>query len=296
VPSEIDEDEFWQEFRHLVKGINPDAYIVGEIWVDEKHRNALRWLKGDQFDAIMNYGLTSACIGFFIGDALDRSLIKGQGHEPEATLNAWEFAKRLDEMQRRYPPEITYSQYNLLDSHDVPRFLTLAQGDKSILKLAATLMMTYPGAPSIYYGSEIGLVGRRDPDCRRAMPWDESQWDMDLLNHYKKLIHIRKAHPALRSGRYKTFYVNPYKGIYSFIRQSGDEKILVLLNNSNSVYPLEVPIEMEFANSSEFRCLLSGKTYHVENGHLVGEALEPKTGAALRQLPINVDSTIVSLD
>jgi len=78
VPSDIDDDDFWREFRRVVKAANPEAYLVGEIWVDEVDRTGERWLQGDQFDGIMNYGFTAACIGFFVGDWLDPALVRGQ--------------------------------------------------------------------------------------------------------------------------------------------------------------------------------------------------------------------------
>ena len=201
VAAEI-EDGFWREFRQVVKQANSDAYILGEIWVNELERTGERWLQGDQFDAIMNYGLTAACIGFFIGDRLDPALVEGQSHAPIHPLDAEAFADRIDTLLNRYAPEIVQAQFNLLGSHDTARYLTLARGDKRILKLTALFQMTYPGAPSVYYGDEVGLQGGRDPDCRRAMPWEPAQWDTDLLDFFKKMVAIRRAHPALpsRSG------------------------------------------------------------------------------------------------
>ena len=95
---------------------------------------------------------------------------------------------------------MTRAQLNLLDSHDTARFITCARGDESALRLAALFMLTYPGAPCIYYGDEIGLDGRHDPDCRKAFPCDENRWNHDLRDFFKRCIALRWAHPALRRG------------------------------------------------------------------------------------------------
>jgi cyclomaltodextrinase len=154
VPLCIDDDTFWQKFRRIVKAANSEAYLVGEVWGD-----ATRWLRGDQFDAVMNYLFAKVCIGFFVGDRLDGELVARMGYAPIPTLDAQAFAQQIEELLALYPWEVTLVQLNLLDSHDTARFLTLAEGDVSALKLAVLFQMTYPGAPCIYYGDEIGLEG-----------------------------------------------------------------------------------------------------------------------------------------
>lgn len=277
---EIEED-FWREFREVVKNINPQAYVFAEIWVDEKHKTASRWLQGDQFDAIMNYGFASACIGFFIGDRVDRHLLHKQGNRPKRTYGAGDFAKRIDTMLSNYARDIVYSQYNLLESHDTSRYLTLAGSDKDILKLTIAFQMTYPGAPAIYYGTEIGLEGGRDPDCRRAMPWDRSQWDTDLLAHYKKLIALRKAYPSLRAGEYVSLHADSAASVYAFMRSLVEEKIIVILNNSDRVYPVEIALWKHFPEPAGLDCLISGKAYSIRKSRLQGPALPPRTSAVL---------------
>ncbi len=167
VPGEIADDSFWQEFRARVKGANPEAYIVGEIWGDARH-----WLQGDEFDAVMNYLFAERTIAFTVGSHLERALVRNQGWDPTHPLDGSDFAASIEYLLHLYPREVTEVQLNLLDSHDTARFLTMARGDVTALKLATLFQMTYPGAPSIYYGDEIGLEGRRDPDSRRAFPWD----------------------------------------------------------------------------------------------------------------------------
>ena len=281
VPAEIDDDDFWREFRRAVKTANPEAYLVGEIWVNEVNCTGERWLQGDQFDAIMNYGFTAACIGFFVGDWLDPALVKGQGYEPVRALDAEAFADQIDTMLSRYAPEIVHAQLNLLDSHDTARYLTVARDDKRILELATLFQMTYPGAPSIYYGDEVGLRGGRDPDCRRAMPWDSAQWDTDLLDFFKKVIAIRKAHPALRRGDYARLFASASLGVYAFLRLMDEERIVVVLNGRDAAWPVDVPVEGHLDHGTMLRCLMRGEEYDVREERLRGPALPPRSGAIL---------------
>ena len=225
VPAEIDDDSFWQEFRRRVRAINPEAYIVGEIWHD-----ARRWLQGDQFDAVMNYLVTGACLGFFPGKNLDLSVVHESGSFKRSVraLDANEFADQIDGILGLYAPEVTRSQLNLLDSHDTPRFLSCASGDLPGLKLALMFMFTFPGAPCIFYGDEIGLDGRQDPECRKSFPWDVSKWNRDLRDYTKALIALRKAHAALRGTDFQRLY--SAGGVYAFARGSGKDRIVVVLN------------------------------------------------------------------
>ncbi|RPI29629.1 MAG: glycoside hydrolase family 13 protein, partial [Chloroflexota bacterium] len=187
VPFEIDDDSFWKEFRHVVKSVYPEAYLVGEVpW------EAQRWLQGDQFDGVMNYQFAQACLGFFAADTIDRQVEKGlMGLRATPILDAPAFAHRMEELLKIYPHEAVLAQMNLLDSHDMPRFLSLAGRDKSALRLATLFQMTYPGAPSIYYGDEIGMEGgREDCDKRRPFPWDRKEWDTELRDYVKKCIEL----------------------------------------------------------------------------------------------------------
>jgi neopullulanase len=159
--------------------------------------------------------------------------------------------------------------------------LTISRDDKRILKLTTLFQMTYPGAPSIYYGDEIGLRGGRDPDCRRAMPWHPAQWEADLLEFYKKVITIRKAHPALRRGSYVRLYASESLGVYAFLRQMDRQQIVVVLNNSESDYSVDVPVRGHLADGTTFRCLMSSEKCAVREDRLRGPALSPRSGAIL---------------
>jgi len=163
VPEEIPDATFWQDFRRVTKEANPEAYLTGEVW-----DNASEWLQGDRFDGVMNYVFSRAALGFFAQETLQTDYRPG-GYTLEV-LDASTFADRLESMLETHPWEITLAQLNLLDSHDTARVLWMVQEDECAVRLAALLQMTLPGAPCIYYGSEIGMTGGHDPDCRGAFP------------------------------------------------------------------------------------------------------------------------------
>jgi neopullulanase len=210
VPEEIDEPGFWEEFRRRCLAINPNAYLVGEIW-----NAAPTWLVAEdregpetgrgRFHAVMNYPLAEAVLSFTGAGRLDEALV-GKHFEYAQHVRAIdgpEFGRQLASVMATYSPDVTSLQLNLLDSHDTPRFLSLAGGDSTALRLATLIQMTLPGAPCIYYGDEVGLAGREDPDCRRAYPWDPARQDRGLRDFIGGLIAVRHANPVLRRGRFE---------------------------------------------------------------------------------------------
>lgn len=228
VAAEIDDDSFWQEFRRRVKTANPDAYIVAEIWHEAK-----RWLQGDQFDATMNYLVSAALMGLLVKDKIPAYAYNIGGMQKVLRpLNAAEFGNRIEHLLDLYQPEINQVQLNLLDSHDTARFLTVASGDTDALKLAYFFLMTYIGAPCIYYGDEIGMDGGPDPECRKSFNWDEKAWNHDLRNYLKELIRIRKDEDALRRGTYQRLYSDADVIVYA--RQYRQETLLIAINTAAS--------------------------------------------------------------
>ena len=197
VPGEVKTPGFWQEFRDRIKAINPEAYIVGEIWDD-----ATEWLDGSQFDGVMNYLFTGPTLAFAGGNRVEKALVEGPGYYPYPAMDAVAYAKKMEALLKLYPWEIQLTQLNLLSSHDTARALSVCGGDRASLELATLLLLTFPGAPSIYYGDEVGLEGRLDPDCRRGFP-QPSDWDKDLLDLHRQLIALRHQHESLRVGRYR---------------------------------------------------------------------------------------------
>jgi cyclomaltodextrinase / maltogenic alpha-amylase / neopullulanase len=288
VPNCIDDDSFWQEFRQIVKSVNPEAYIVGEIASE-----AQRWLQGDQFDAVMNYQFTQACLGFFIGDKLDRDLEAGMMGLPKTKLlDAKSFARRVEELLAIYPREIAYAQLNLLDSHDMPRFLSIAGGDLSALRLATLFQMTYPGAPSIYYGDEVGMKGGTDPDCRRSMLWGDRSgsgssarfaphpsWDMELRNYVKKCIAMRHAHPALRRGVFISLYAEGE--VYAYLRRLEGDICVIVLNTGSTSYALDIPVKDYLPEGIHLENRIGGGVARVIDSKITRLALPPRSGLVL---------------
>ncbi len=266
VPEEIKDDGFWREFRRVVKGVNPQAYIVGEIWHEARH-----WLQGDMFDAVMNYIITSHVLSFFGGRHLNLSW-RHQDVNLRA-IKAPEFASRLDAMHRLYEWEINYAQLNMLDSHDMPRALWLLGNNKPAFRLAVLCQMTMPGAPCVYYGDEIGMSAGGDPHCREAFPWDRPErWDRELQAFYKSVIGLRHAYPALRTGDFKVIYAREQAVAYRRSLQ-GQELVVVFNAGETSV---RVALSTEGLHATRFTPLWPEP----------GDALTQVSGAGLNiQLP-----------
>lgn len=224
VPNEVTTPGFWQEFRDRVKAINPEAYIVGEIWTD-----ASEWLDGTQFDGVMNYRFAEPTIAFVSGNRYVPEYAEFH-YKPYPAIDAKQYGKRITKLLNSYDWEIQQTQLNLLDSHDTSRVLTAVGGDRDTIHLATTLLLTFPGAPSIYYGDEIGLSGGRDPDNRRGFP-DTQDWDLDTLKHHQKLISLRHQYPALRTGSYEILYAKD--SVYCFARILDSEVVVVAINTSD---------------------------------------------------------------
>ncbi|MFC4454870.1 glycoside hydrolase family 13 protein [Deinococcus sonorensis] len=226
VPNEIDDDEFWREFRRRVKAINPEAYIVGEIWGD-----AHRWLAGDQFDAVMNYPFTRPCLAYFGAHTLDNRMNEVSGTGIVHPMTAEQFAERMATVSQMYSLEIVQAQLNLLDSHDTARYLTAVGGDHTAHLLALTFQLTYLGAPCLYYGDEIGLPGGPDPDCRRAFPWDQPDaWHLPTLALIRRLTAARHSSRALQRGTFEVLYAG--HDLLAYRRVYAREAVHVLMNTA----------------------------------------------------------------
>ncbi len=279
VPADIDDDSFWREFRQVVKSANPEAYLVGEIVTE-----AQRWLQGDQFDGVMNYPFTQACLGFFGGKRIDRQVEERMmGLPPAASLDAAAFAGKASRLLKLYPKEVSLAQLNLLDSHDMPRFVSLCGGDKDSLRLAALFQMTYPGAPCIYYGDEIGMSSgstRKAEAARACFPWqDEAEWDHNLLRYYQDLIAIRKIHPTLRTGEFTILHA---KGdVLAYMRSSPDEHFAVVINNGETSYALDIPGEGCFPEGAYLKSQIGCQEAKMVNGRITRLSLEPRAGIIL---------------
>jgi cyclomaltodextrinase len=275
VPFEIKTPGFWQEFRQRIKAINPEAYIVGEVWGDSRE-----WLQGDQFDGVMNYLFAGATIAFSAGQRVRREMVENLPYQPWPSITGVEYADRIDHLLGLYPWPIQLTQLNLLDSHDTARFITIAGDDRSSVRLGTLLLMTFPGAPSIYYGDEIGLPGGLDPDCRRTIVWDQpATWDTEALAFHRRVIALRRDHPALRTGAYRRVLATT--DVYAFTRTLDATTLLVAVNVADAPRTIHVPLDgltvregppaMLFGEGSSAD--LHGSTLHL--------ALAPRSGIVL---------------
>ena len=279
VPAEIDDDEFWREFRRRVRAINPEAYIVGEIW-----HEAQRWLNGDQFDAVMNYLVTAAMLSFCGGERLDMHTVNQAGglkDRVHPSMDAAWFSSEIDRLTNLYSPEIIRSQLNLFDSHDMPRFLTCVNNDIASLQLAMLFMFTYPGAPCIYYGDEVGLTGAHDPDCRKGFPWDDASWNHKLLAFTKAVIALRKEHAALRCRSFLPLYAEDR--IYVFARKFEGKSFVIILNAGKADKIIAVSIGKLGVdiNNKPATIFGPGVSPHLEN-NILHVNVPARNGAVLR--------------
>ena len=275
VANEIDDDEFWREFRRRVRAANPEAYIVGEVWTDSQH-----WLHGDMWDAVMNYHFTRACLAFFSRGQVETTELQKTSLHPTPGPGAETFAKSLERLMSLYAPETNEVMLNLLGSHDTARFASLAKGDLSALRLATLFQMTYPGAPSIYYGDEIGMLGGHDPANRGAFPWhDRDSWNLDLLHEFQRLTALRHARPALRRG---TFHILHAAGdVFAHARKLGDEVVVVAFNVGQTLQRLDLPIQGCVPDGTELADPWSHQRMAVEAGCVRGLEIPPRSGKVL---------------
>ncbi len=235
VPAEIDDEAFWQEFRARCRAVRSDAYLVGEIW-----QIAPDWLRGDRFDALMNYPLAEAILAFAGGPSLDMAVVRSH-HEYGLAMGPLDgpgFVTRLNETLEAYDPDVVAVQLNLLSSHDAPRMRTVLGGDDAAVRLATVLQMTLPGAPCIYYGDEIGLSGGNDPDCRASFPWDETCWDASLRSFVRDVARLRSDEAALRHGT--TSVLGAAAGAIVYERCLGEANVIVAVNGGPTAATLRV--------------------------------------------------------
>ncbi|MED0657185.1 alpha-glycosidase [Anoxybacillus ayderensis] len=226
VANEVDH-QFWREFRQAVKAIKPDVYILGEIWHD-----AMPWLRGDQFDAVMNYPFTNGALNYF-----------AKGH-----VRASEFANTIVHVWHNYPQNVNEVAFNLLGSHDTPRILTQCDEQKEKVKLMFTFQLSFSGSPCIYYGDEIGLTGGQDPLCRKCMVWEKEKQDRDLFAHVQTLISLRKQYRALRFGEFHVLETNDETNHIAYVKTYEDETIVCVLNNGEA--PLEWTVPFSLADKT----------------------------------------------
>lgn len=206
VADEIPHD-FWRRLRAAVKAEFPQALIVGEVW-----HFAPDFLQGDEWDSVMNYPFRNALLDYVARGALPAS----------------EFLQRLGFLRANLHPAAVPLLWNLAGSHDTPRLLRECGGDRRKQRLAAALQLLLPGMPMVYYGDEVGMDGGRDPDCRRGMLWDPARQDAATLAWYKRLLAVRRAHPALTTGELVNEWADDAAGLVGMERQGNGERLALL--------------------------------------------------------------------
>jgi len=280
VPQEIKDPAFWAEFRRRCRAIRPDAYLVGEIWTV-----APDWVGDHCFDALMDYPLGEAILGFAGGPSLDMGVVHahleyGRHLRP---LDGARFAGRLMELLGVYDPDVVAVQLNLIGSHDAPRALSVLGGDAAAMRMATLLQCTLPGAPSIYYGDEIGLAGGNDPANRGSFPWDEDRWDGGLRAFVRSVLRLRAAEGILRHG--STRIVAAAGPALAFERLLDGRRLVVAVNAGTQAVTLEATVHgvsrgrLEAVDLDGSSAVI--EPVEVESG-IARLAIPPRTGHVLR--------------
>lgn len=281
---------FWRAWRQHVRAINPEAYIVGELFGEDEVLAS--YLQGDTFDAAMNYPFAYACFEYFIYQ--------------RRRIDASAFDRKLAELRAAYPACVAEVQQNLLGSHDSNRigshivnradanmrlwesYHQWSSGEKNpayetrkptaderrLHKLLVLFQMTYLGAPMVYYGDEAGMWGANDPCCRKPMVWpdlsyapeatrpdgapadapDPVAFDQALFDLHRGLIHLRNNTPALRRGDFTAVLVDDASDVYAFRRRHQGQTVLVALNRSEETQEIRLPA----GDASRYLDLLNG--------------------------------------
>jgi glycosidase len=253
--------EFWKTMRPVVKKANPNVWIIGEIWGDGNP-----WLKGDQFDSVMNYQFRDACLKF---------IAKG-------SITATQFTNQLQRVHESYVPQVSNNMMNLLSSHDTARFLTEAGGDRELQKLAAAIQFTWVGAPSVYYGEELGMEGGADPDNRRGMEWDKATPTNDMLGYYKKLAGLKRSNSALWTPNVQFDAVSDATNSGAFYRASETDAVIVTFNRSDKeqTISLRPPTNVRKLAAGGFSDIISGDRIAISDRPVIIK-LRPKSARVL---------------
>ena len=275
--------DFWKKFRTAVKDANPSALILAEHYGDPSD-----WLKGDEWDTVMNYDAFMEPITWFL-----TGMEKHSDEAREELLGNIDnfIGSMAHHMSNMLTPSLQVAM-NELSNHDHSRFLTRTNHmvgrvehlgpeaaneyvNKAVMREAVVMQMTWVGAPTIYYGDEAGVCGFTDPDNRRTYPWGRE--DYELIAFHKEAIRIHKEHPALRTGSLKI--LGGEENVLSYARFKGNDRIVIVINNRSERTEVKVPVwEAEIPAKCRMKRLLysykDGYTteyeeYLVEDGEVV---------------------------
>lgn len=288
---------FWKEFRRNVKEANPDALVLAEHYGDPTE-----WLKGDEWDTVMNYDAFMEPLTWFLTGVEKHS----DEYRQDQLGNPDSFFGSMRHFMTRFHTQSLLVAMNELSNHDHSRFLTrtnrkvgrtaylgpeaAGEGiDKSVMRLAVMIQMTWPGAPTIYYGDEAGLCGWTDPDNRRAYPWGSE--DQELIDFHKEIIRIHKDYQALKTGSILFLH-----GQYSFIsygRFDEQDKFVIAINSGEQPVSIDLPVwrlgmtegnrMARLINTSHDGFSLETAMYNIENG-ILHLNCPPKYGVVIKNL------------
>ena len=260
--------EFWQKFRRAVKDANPNALILAEHYGDPSD-----WLKGDEWDTVMNYDAFMEPVTWFL------TVMEKHSDEAREELlgNIDNFIGSMaHHMSNMLTPSLQVAM-NELSNHDHSRFLTRTNHmvgrvehlgpeaaneyvNKAVMREAVVMQMTWVGAPTVYYGDEAGVCGFTDPDNRRTYPWGHE--DQELIAFHKEAIRIHKEHPALKTGSLKI--LGGEENILSYARFKGHDRIIVVINNRSERAEVKVPVwEAEIP----IKCRMKRLLYSYKDGY-----------------------------
>lgn len=275
--------EFWKKFRKVVKEANPEALILAEHYGDPSE-----WLEGDEWDTIMNYDAFMEPVTWFLTGM--------EKHSDEAREdlrgNADAFVNAIrHHMSNMMTPSLQVSM-NELSNHDHSRFLTRTNHrvgrvqklgaeaanenvNVAVMREAVVMQMTWPGAPTVYYGDEAGVCGFTDPDNRRTYPWGHE--DQELIAFHREMIRIHKQYPVFREGSVQMLEWR--ENVLAYARTDQNQRIVVIVNNSDALEEVTVPVwQAEIPMRGRMRRLMysyhEGYTteyeeYIVEDGEIV---------------------------
>lgn len=292
---------FWKAFRDNVRSANPEALILAEHYGDPGS-----WLEGDQWDSVMNYDAFMEPLTWFLTGLEKHS----DEYRAEMYCNENAFFGAMQHYMTRFQTQSLQVAMNELSNHDHSRFLTRTNHkagrigtagataanedlNPAIMREAVVIQMTWPGAPTIYYGDEAGLCGWTDPDNRRSFPWGSE--DRELIRLHKEMISIHKAYQSLKTGSLKFIY--GANGVIGYGRFTDDEQFVILVNNNASEVNVQVPvwelgvlpdktlIRMLYTNTEGFGVDMA--TYFVEEG-ILSMRLWPYSSIVLKNLPDNL--------
>ena len=289
--------KFWREFRRCVKEANPNAMIIAEHYGD-----VTPWLSGGEWDTVMNYDAFMEPLTWFLTGMEKHSDV----YRPDLVGNSRAFWGAMERFSARFTTQSLHVAMNELSNHDHSRFLTRTNRtvgrvtftspeaaeynvDKSVMMAAVVFQMTWPGAPTVYYGDEAGVCGWSDPDNRRTFPWGNE--DMEMINCHKELIRIHKDYAALRRGSVIPLYSQD--NFISFGRFDEKDSIVTAIHIGNHDLDVKIPVWKMGCGKDECMVRLaitdaSGfsvrtKICYCEDGYLTLH-MTPKTSFILKNL------------